>query len=115
MVLELYGTIMYERPRITDISHALTDARLEGGAAVVRITMLGDPGLRASFDISPGIAAGEPMKEIEDGRYAGEFSFPPDIVGGPYTVIGRLRHADAGETVRRDPNALTIPLLSPAR
>jgi len=110
-VLEIHGAVMYEKPQIASVSHVLTDRREEGGAAVVTITMLGDPGLVASFDISQQIAVREPMTETDEGAYVGVFSLPSDMFGGPYTITGRLEHEDAGEVVLRDPDLLTIPLL----
>lgn len=110
-MLEIHGAVMYEKPRITSVSHVLTDRREEGGAAVVAITMVGDPGLAASFDISQQIAVRQPMTETGAGTYVAEFSLPPDMFGGPYTITGRLEHEDAGEVVYRDPDPLTITLL----
>lgn len=112
-VLELHGTIMYDKPEIKEISYTMTDSREEGGEAVVKVILLGDPGLSASFDITPGIVDRRPMKEVTAGRYEAEFPFPPDLAGGPYTVVGRLRHEVAGEMTRPDPNPLTIPLFNP--
>ena len=110
-VLELHGAVMYDKPEIISVSHVLTDRREQGGAAVVRVTLQGDPGLVATFDISPDIAKLEPMTETGEGTYAGDFSLPPSVFGGPYTIVGRLKHEDAGEMVRRDPEPLTITLL----
>jgi hypothetical protein len=101
---------MYEKPRIADISFKVSDTRRAGGTVVVDVSLLGDPGLAASFDISPGIAEGEPMQETAEGTYAGRFAFPPDLVGGPFAVIGRLRHEQAGEVVLRDETPLSISL-----
>jgi hypothetical protein len=112
-VLELHGTIMYEKPVIKTISYTFLDRREEGGKAKVEVTMDGDPGLSATFDISPGIADRKPMKEISDGHYVGEFSFPQDLAGGPYTVIGRLHHDAAGDVILQDPDPLTVPLFTP--
>ncbi len=113
MVLELQGSIMYEKPTLREVSHTLTDRRAAGGRVVVEVTVLGDPGLAASFDVSPAIAARQPMVEAEAGRYVGSFSFPADIYGGPYTIIGRLQHERAGEVIRRDPEPVTITLYGP--
>ena len=115
MVVELQGAVMYNKPTLDAVSHVLVDARLEGGAAVVTITVEGDPGLAASFDITPGIADRQPMTETEEGRYTGEFAFPLETVGGPYTIIGRLQHEEAGESTRRDPAPVIIPLVVPSR
>lgn len=114
-VLEIAPTIMYERPRIEKVEHVLTDSRYEGGAAIVKVAMTGDPGLTASFDIYPGVATRHPMSETSEGEYLGEFSFPEEVVGGPFTIIVRLRHQEAGEATWRDPDLITIPLLEPAR
>jgi hypothetical protein len=113
-VLEIRGAVMYEKPLITSVSHVLTDRREEGGAAVVTVTMRGDPGLAASFDISQQIAARQPMTETGEGTYVGELSLPSAMFGGPYTITGRLEHEDAGEVVYRDPDPLTITLLDRA-
>jgi hypothetical protein len=112
MVVELSGTVMYEKPQIQSVSHTLTDERAEGGPVVVKIALLGDPGLQASFDIAPGIANRVAMAETTAGSYSGEFTFPPETVGGPFTILGRLFHEKAGEVVLRDPESITIPLLA---
>jgi hypothetical protein len=110
LVLDLQASVMYEKPQISDISYTVTDSRREGGVVVLEVVVQGDVGLSASFDVSPGIVEGAPMSETEDGRYVGKFPFPSGVVGGPYTVIGRLRHERAGEVILRDPNPLTITL-----
>jgi hypothetical protein len=115
LVMELSGSVMYEKPRIERVFHTLTDSRDEGGSVVVSIVVVGDAGLRASFDIAPGIAIRVPMSETEAGNYAGEFIFPPSTVGGPFTILGRVWHEDAGEVVLRDPEPITIPLLAATR
>jgi hypothetical protein len=112
MVVELSGTVMYEKPEIQSVSHTLTDARREGGSVRVTIAMAGDPGLQASFDIAPGIANRVAMTETTAGSYSGDFTFPPETVGGPFTILGRLFHEKAGEVVLRDPVSVTIPLLA---
>jgi hypothetical protein len=111
MVLELRGTVIYEKPEIREVRHTLDDARPEGGRIRVTVTMLGDPGLGATFDITPGIAVRQPMRETEDGHYQGESLLPPDVSGGPYSITGRLYHDKAGEVILRDPATFTIPLL----
>ena len=98
--------------RTVVVSHTLTDARREGGSVTVTIAMLGDPGLQASFDIAPGIADRIAMTETAAGSYSGEFTFPPETVGGPFTILGRVFHEKADEVVRRDPESVTIPLLA---
>ena len=114
-ILEFQSAVMYEKPRIDRVMHTLVDSRRDGGAVVAEITISGDPGLRASFDISPGIAEREPMTEGAGGTYIGSFTFPPELVGGPYTIIGRLEHEQAGEVTRRDTQSVTITILPPAR
>jgi len=108
MLLDLRANVMYDKPAIREIAHTIDDRRLDAGPFVVAVTLTGDPGLAATFDISPGIVERQPMKEVEDGRYEGTFSFAPDLYGGPYWVTGRLAHERAGEHVMRDPVALTI-------
>lgn len=110
MLLELRAAIVYERPGIVSVEHTLEDRRREGGDVVVRVTLRGDPGLAAEFDITPDVAERQPMEEREPGAYAGEFRFPATRTGGPFTVIGRLRHDAAGEVVLRDPRALIVTL-----
>jgi len=110
-VLELQSSIIHESPKITRISHSVHDGRLEGGTVVIDVTVVGDPGLAATFDITPGIVASEPMQEVSDGRYAGKFAFPPERTGGPFTVIGRLRHDEAGEVTMKDPDQINISLV----
>src|SRR5882724_1105985 len=101
LVLELSGSVMYDKPRIASVAHTLTDARTEGGSVTVKIVMVGDPGLAASFDISPGIAERQTMKESAAGHYEAEFEFPKSTVGGPFTVIVRAWHDEAGAVVLR--------------
>ena len=110
MVVEIHGAIMYDKPEIRAVSHILEDRRPMGGVAVT-VRLQGDPGLEATFDISPEIVDRVPMQEVEAGTYAGRFAFPADPVGGPYTVLGRLQHEDAGEVVQRDPDPITISLI----
>ena len=109
-ILEVSSTVMYDRPRIAKVAHELADLREESGSVVAKVEVIGDPGLEASFDIYPGIVERYPMNESSPGHYLGEFRFPDDLTGGPYTLIARLRHETAGETVWRDPNLMTIPL-----
>ena len=110
MRLELHASIMYEKPRISEISYRVDDSRREGGDVVVEVSLRGDTGLEASFDISPGVTERESMTESEDGRYVGRFVFPRTVVGGPYTITGRLRHEEAGEVILKDSTPLTIPM-----
>ena len=115
VIVELSASVMHEKPKIGAISHILIDERLEGGTVKARIRMSGDPGLAATFDISPGVVVRGQMQETEPGRYEGEYSFELEQVGGPFTIIGRLRHEAAGEVTLRDPEPLTIPLTGPRR
>jgi hypothetical protein len=109
--LDLQGTVLYEKPEIEAISYSVEDDRRSGGAVVVTVSVSGDAGLEGSFDIAPGIVDREQMREIAAGRYEGRFAFPAGVIGGPYTVIGRLQHDKAGEIVLRDPDPLTITLM----
>ena len=110
MRLELHASIMYEKPRVSEISYQVIDSRGDGGNVVVEVQLQGDAGLEASFDISPGITERESMTEAAAGRYVGRFVFPSTVVGGPYTITGRLRHDEAGEVILKDSTSLTIPL-----
>ena len=114
-VMDIRGAVMYTKPEITAVSHALVDRRTDGGAVVVTVTLLGDPGLKASFDINPGIAQRVAMRESEDGVYAGEFTFPTGTVGGPFTIVGMLSHEAAGEIVRTDPEQMFVPMVDRRR
>jgi len=113
LVVELSGSVMYEKPRIEQVSHTLSDARPENGFVSVKIVMRGDPGLKASFDISPGIVDHQPMTESPAGQYVGEFVFPGSTEGGPFTIFGRVWHEKAGEVVLRDPQPITITIIEP--
>jgi hypothetical protein len=108
LVLDLYGSIVYEKPQIVAVTHVVRDPRAEEGGAVVRVTIQGDPGLTASFDIYPGIVDRRPMRETAAGSYEGEFEFPRDTLGGTFTITGRLEHPDAGEVLGRDQTPLII-------
>ncbi|MCP3980042.1 MAG: hypothetical protein GY716_12120 [bacterium] len=110
MVLELRGAVVYEKPQIVSVAHVVEDLRGEGGAFVVRVTLTGDPGLEATFDVTPDVAELQPMVESEAGVYVGEYGFPEGRIGGPFTILGRLRHADAGESVLRDQESLLVTL-----
>ena len=111
LVVEVAGSVMYDKPRIESIAHTLTDERAEGGSVTIGIVMIGDPGLKASFDISPGIADHQPMKETSKGNYVGEFVLPRNTVGGPFSIFGRVVHEKAGEMVLRDSEPITIILV----
>lgn len=111
VVLDLQGSILYEKPEISGISYQVDDQRRSGGGVTVSVDMLADPGLDASFDILPGIADHHPMDETTAGRYAGRVQLPQGTIGGPFSVIGRVRHDRAGETTMRDPSPLTISLI----
>jgi len=110
MVLELQGSILYEKPTISSVTHTVADGRRDGGTVVVTVHMLADPGLMASFDISPGIVERQDLPETSAGAYEREFALPVDLVGGPFTIIARVRHAEAGEVTAKDPVPLTISL-----
>jgi hypothetical protein len=111
LVVDFQSTIMYEKPQITLISYSVVDQRREGGAAVVKVIVAGDPALNGSFDISPGIAVREPLTETVDGNYVGEFALPLATTGGPFTIIGRLEHETAGEVILTDPTPLILSLI----
>jgi len=115
MTLEVSGKVMYEKPGIESVSYTVTDQRPDGGAYLVEITMIGDLGLAASFDITPDMADRQPMGEEPDGTYSASFAFPEGVVGGPYTLTGRLSHPGAGDVVRTAPGSLTVPLPSRRR
>lgn len=111
--LELTATILYEKPSISEITYTVADGRTVGGTTVVTVTLTGDPSLEATFDISPGVALRAPLREEEDGRYVGQFPFPRDTLGGPFTVVGRLEHDRAGSVTLRDPHPITISIVEP--
>ena len=110
MVLEVQGSILHDKPGISSVTHSVADGRQDGGTVVVSVRMLADPGLTASFDISPGIVERKDLPETSAGEYEAEFALPVDLVGGPFTIIARVRHAEAGEVTAKDPVPLTISL-----
>jgi hypothetical protein len=112
MLLDLRGSVMYEKPKIQAIAYTVADDRPDQGKFAVSVSMTGDPGLVATFDIAPGIADRQPMKEVADGKYEGTFTFAPDVFGGPYWITGRLWHEKAGEHLLRDPAPLMITVPS---
>jgi hypothetical protein len=110
MVLELQGSVLYDKPSILSVTHSIEDRRGDGGTVVVTVRVKADPGLDASFDISPGIVERHALSESSAGAYEGAFALPRDLVGGPFTIIARARHAEAGEVTAKDPVPLTIAL-----
>jgi hypothetical protein len=112
MLLDVRGSVMYEKPNIQKISYTVADDRPDQGAFVVAVSMTGDPGLVATFDITPGIVSRQPMQEVQDGKYEGKFTFAPDVFGGPYWITGRVWHQKAGEHLLRDPAPLMITVPS---
>ena len=110
-MLELSGTVLYSRPSLEAISHQFDDRRRDGQGVRLNIEVQGDPGLLATFDITPGIAEAQPLREVTAGTYVGTYRFADGIVGGPYALVGRLRHPKAGEVVLRDPDPITIALV----
>lgn len=110
MMLDLRGAVMYEKPRIAEIVYDTADERRSGGSFVIEVTLVGDPGLVATFDVTPDLATREPMQEAEAGRYVGRFVCPAGLTGGPFTVVGRLWHERAGEVTTQDSRPLIIGL-----
>ena len=91
------------------------DQLLRVGGLVVTGSLVRGESETATFDITPEMADRQPMREGPDGTYSARYAFPAGVVGGPYTVTGRLSHSDAGDVVRQDPASLTVPLPSRRR
>lgn len=108
--LEISGAVVYDKPRIVSITHELEDARETGGGVTARIIVVGDPGLVATFDVTPDLAQNAPLVEVADGRYEATFDFPAETLGGPFTIVGHLKHELAGSATVRDETSITIPL-----
>jgi OOP family OmpA-OmpF porin len=60
----------------------------------VEVTMTGDPGLDATFDVE-GRFEGRAMREVEPGVYVGSFNVAAGEAGVPW-VVGHLGHAPSG-------------------
>jgi hypothetical protein len=114
LMVEVSGAVMHEKPRILKVAHVLRDLRANGGGLSVRVTLVGDPGLVASFDIAPDVADRRPMRETSPGTYTADFDWPATLFGGPFTVIGRLAHREAGEITLAAPEAIAIGLADDA-
>ena len=112
-MVEVSGAVMHEKPRILKVSHTLRDQRAAGGALSVHVTLLGDPGLRATFDIAPDVADRRPMRETASGTYEADLALPATLFGGPFTVVGRLEHSEAGEITLAAPELISIGFADP--
>jgi outer membrane protein OmpA-like peptidoglycan-associated protein len=78
-----------------------------GRGSEVRVTMTGDPGLDATFDVE-GRFEGRPMEEIREGVYRGSFDVAPGDRGDLW-VTGHLVHAASGANEsRRADRALAL-------
>lgn len=60
----------------------------------VEVTMIGDPGLDATFDVE-GRIEGRAMQEVEPGVYAGSFNAVAGETGS-LSVVGHLLHSASG-------------------
>jgi outer membrane protein OmpA-like peptidoglycan-associated protein len=65
-----------------------------GRGSTVNVTMTGDPGLEATFDVE-GRFEGRPMDEVEPGIYRGSFEVAPGDQADLW-VVGHLVHAESG-------------------
>ena len=65
-----------------------------GRGSTVRVTMTGDPGLEATFDVE-GRFEGRSMEEVEPGVYRGSFEVTPGDQADLW-VVGHLVHAESG-------------------
>lgn len=91
-----------EGPKIARVSHNAPGALQPGD--VITVTLVGDPGGRATFDIA-GIAVNNPMTETSQGTYSGSFRIPETAgnirnasIFGRLVMNGResLRPAESG-------------------
>jgi outer membrane protein OmpA-like peptidoglycan-associated protein len=78
-----------------------------GRGSTVNVTMTGDPGLDATFDVE-GRFEGQTMEETEAGVYRGSFEVVPGEEGDLW-VVGHLVHAESGANQDyRSDRALTL-------
>lgn len=115
LLLELHASVLHDKPRLEAVRYELDDARRAGGGLVLAVTLEGDPGLAASVDVGPDVLTRAPLSETEPGRYAARIELPDGLVGGPYSVVGRVRHPRAGEAVRSAPRPFTVPFVPSGR
>jgi outer membrane protein OmpA-like peptidoglycan-associated protein len=85
------------------------DTRAHGQS--VRVTLTGDPGLEATFDVA-GRFTGRPMIEAEPGVYTGAFEVEQGATG-ELVVIGHLVHPPSGAHQETRSSPVTLWLAPP--
>ncbi|MCL5773138.1 MAG: copper amine oxidase N-terminal domain-containing protein [Firmicutes bacterium] len=92
-------------PNIQSVSHDAAAALHPGDT--LNVTIEGDPGCTASFDIF-GVATKVPMREVSNGRYTGSFQIPSTARSvGNAAVFGRLSRGGR-ESMLATPSGVTI-------
>jgi outer membrane protein OmpA-like peptidoglycan-associated protein len=105
--MDISREVHYEQPTISSVSHRLLQTPEGDNAGIVEITISGDPGLQATFDVAD-LAQGVPLEEApEGGFYSGRFRIRADQAG-TYPVLGRLTHPQAGTVSQLSSTPLVI-------
>jgi outer membrane protein OmpA-like peptidoglycan-associated protein len=95
VMLEMRRDVILRPPNISEIKvdpAGRVDTR--GQASTVKVTMKGDPELKASFDLK-GRAEDQAMQETEPGVYVGSFDVKPDETG-KLDIVGHLVDSPTG-------------------
>jgi outer membrane protein OmpA-like peptidoglycan-associated protein len=113
--LEMTRETVITNPTIDSLSldpAGKVDTRERG--YTVEVTMTGDPGLDATFDVE-GRFQGRAMSEVEPGIYVGSFNVAAGESGVPW-VVGHLVHVPSGARQSlREGGALELGISAPRR
>ncbi len=92
--LELTREEVVQPPEIRSVS-VEPSGRLDtrSGAQPIKVTMLADPGLTATFDAGP--QKGLPMREVSPGVYEGAYTAPQGATGD-LSFVGHVLHQPSG-------------------
>ena len=81
-------------------------------ARTIRVTVAGDPGLTATFDVE-GRATGQPMQETQPGVYTGSFTVPKGE-SSEIQVVGHLVDPESGASQQQRAAVPLTAWVSPA-
>ena len=112
--MDLTREIRYDNPNISAVTYTLQAPAGEESPYLVEVTVVGDPGLEGSFDISGVVSRSHLEETLVGGIYVGQFRFSP-VSEEAYRVTGRLSHSEAGEAVMTSPDPIVVVAKPPSQ